>query len=218
MRGQDDGALATHASNQLAELGGLFRVQPDGGFVEDQHLGVVQQGLRQADALPVAFGQRPYVHAGDRTEGEFLHDAVDAVGPIRAAQALQLADEVEIAADFHLGIQGNVLRHVAQPTADGEGLAQHAVAGHLGRARCGRQDAGQNAHGRRFAGPVRPEQSDDLAGGDGETHVRNGAEGPVQFGQAGGFDHGERVLDSAMRNPRLEDEALQEYRGPRRRV
>ena len=105
VRGQDDGAPAAHAGNQSAELGRLFRVEADGGFVEDQHLRVVQQSLGQADALPVALGQRPDVHAGDRPEGEFLHDAVDAPRPLGAAQALQFADEAEISADFHLGIQ-----------------------------------------------------------------------------------------------------------------
>src|SRR5206468_459798 len=88
--------------------------------------------------------------------------------------ALQAGHEGEVRLHPEVGVEGGVLREVADRTAADEGLADHVVARdpHLPRGR--REDARQDAHGRRLAGPVGPEEADDLAGGDAERDPRHG--------------------------------------------
>ena len=45
------------ALDQLAGLDDLLGVEAGGRLVEDQHVGVVQDGLGEADALAVALGE-----------------------------------------------------------------------------------------------------------------------------------------------------------------
>ena len=57
VRAEDDRVVAGEAADQIARLDDLLRVEAGGRLVEDQHLGVVDDRLRQADALPVALRQ-----------------------------------------------------------------------------------------------------------------------------------------------------------------
>ncbi len=57
----------------------LLGVEPGGGFVENQNVRVVNDGLRQSDALPVAFGQFAdefCAHVGDGAAFGHFGDAV----------------------------------------------------------------------------------------------------------------------------------------------
>ena len=54
VRAQDDRVVAAELLDQPARLDDLLRVEAGGRLVEDQHLGVVEQRLREADPLPVA--------------------------------------------------------------------------------------------------------------------------------------------------------------------
>ena len=56
--GQDHAVGARQLADQRADLADLVRVEPDGRLVEDDHVGVVDDRLRDADALLVALGQR----------------------------------------------------------------------------------------------------------------------------------------------------------------
>ena len=46
-----------HAADQVAHRMFLVGIQPVGGLVQDQHFGIVQDRLRQADAAAKALGQ-----------------------------------------------------------------------------------------------------------------------------------------------------------------
>ena len=55
---EDDGLLDGHVLDQVAHLVLLVRVEAVRRLVEDQHRRVVQERLREADALLVALGER----------------------------------------------------------------------------------------------------------------------------------------------------------------
>ena len=150
----------------------------------------MQQRLGQTDPLAVAFGQGSDVARGQPAEVKLFNDCGDAGGAGVAAQALHLADKIEKAANRHFRVQRDVLRHIAQPPADLERVAQNIIAGQLGRTRGRGQDAGQHPHGRRLARPVRTQQADDFAVLNGKTDLGDGANRPVALGQLGGDNHG----------------------------
>ncbi len=55
MSAEDDGVIAREAGDQLARLDNLFGIETGSRLIEDQNIGVVEDGLRQSDALAIAF-------------------------------------------------------------------------------------------------------------------------------------------------------------------
>jgi len=59
VRAQNDRVVAGKALDQIPGFVDLFGIEARGRFVENQHIRVVNDGLRQADALAVALGKLP---------------------------------------------------------------------------------------------------------------------------------------------------------------
>ena len=78
VRAQHDRVVAGEAANQIARLDDLLRVEAGGRLVEDQHVRVVDDRLRQADALPVALRELAAVPVGHVGDARALHHRVDA--------------------------------------------------------------------------------------------------------------------------------------------
>ena len=56
MGGQQNRMTFAEVLDELAHLPNLHRIETDGGFVENQQIGLGQQRVRQPDALTKAFG------------------------------------------------------------------------------------------------------------------------------------------------------------------
>jgi hypothetical protein len=54
---ENDGVIARKAFDQISSLIDLLRVQSGRGLIKNEDIRVVNNGLRQADALPVTFGE-----------------------------------------------------------------------------------------------------------------------------------------------------------------
>ena len=78
---KDDRLLLPELADQVAHLVLLVRIEAVGGLVHDQHLGIVDQRLREAGAVPVALGKRVDRLVQHRLEEAQLHYAVHA--PLR---------------------------------------------------------------------------------------------------------------------------------------
>ncbi len=55
MGAENDGMVAGQALDQVAGFVDLFGIEARRGFVKNQHVGVVDDGLRQTDPLAIAF-------------------------------------------------------------------------------------------------------------------------------------------------------------------
>ena len=146
----------------VAGLDDLLGIEAGGGLVEDQHVGIVDDGLREADALPVAFRKLADQLVADIADGAALHDFVDAARRDRSADALELADEVEVLADLHFRVERRRFGQVADALLHLHRLLHDVEAGDIAVPAVGRQEAGENAHGGGFPGAVRAEEADDL--------------------------------------------------------
>src|SRR4029077_7091359 len=80
------------------------------------------------------------------------------------------------------------LRQVADAAPNLERFREDVEAGDARRAGRGADVAGENAHGRRFAGSVRAQEPQYLAGWDRERHVLDGRPLAVVLGEALDFD------------------------------
>ena len=57
VRAEDDRVIAGQLLDELPRFDDLLRIESGGRLVEDQDIGIVNERLRQTDALPVAFRQ-----------------------------------------------------------------------------------------------------------------------------------------------------------------
>ena len=155
--------IAGEGLQQFADFDDLLGVETAGGLVEDQDVGVVDDGLGDADALAVAFGQLADQLGADVAEGAAPDDLVGAALDVGAGDALELADEGEVLDDLHLGVEGRGFGEVADALLDLLRVLQHVEAGDGGLAGGGREEAGEDAHRGGFPGAVGAEEADDLA-------------------------------------------------------
>src|SRR5439155_9298867 len=170
--GEEDGhALGAEPADELADLAHLLGVEADGGLVEDEELGLVEEGLREGETL---------THAG-RVGAHF---AVD-----RGAEAGDLEGFVEVSFGEGLAtgeregleiVDAGHVRHEAGALDDRADAAQeraagaHALAEEERAAAGGVDEAEDHAQGGGLAGAVRAEQAEDGAGRDLESEVVHG--------------------------------------------
>src|SRR5207245_11622194 len=100
-------------------------------------------------------------------------------------------NEAEVRPARHGAVGWEVRGQVADPLAHLARIAEDVVAGHARAPARGRHEAGEDPHGRRFAGAVGPEEADDVARRNAGRHVADGGERAVILGELLDFDHTE---------------------------
>ena len=145
--------------------------------------------IGEADPLAVSLREPPDdFHLHFAKAAELKHVADPVVHP-PARHALERGAVAEKLMDAHVRVERNIFRQVADMLAGPEGFAEDIAASHLGLARCWRKEPRQHAHRGAFSGPVRPEESDDLAFAHLEINRIHCRGGPVAFGELFDFDH-----------------------------
>jgi hypothetical protein len=175
--------------DQVAHLDDLHGVEASRGFVEDQELRVVDDRLGEADALTKAVRQRIDRIVRDLVQRRDVEDLAEPALQVHTGHAAELARELEIVHDRHLGVERGVLRQEADALADlvrrGDGVdaADFDRAG--ARSKIGREDA----KGGRLAGTVQAEKADGFAVSDLERDRSQGAFTAVELREFGCSNH-----------------------------
>src|SRR6185295_9136289 len=174
---------------ELTGFDDLLGVQAGGGLVEDEDVGVVNERLRQADTLPIAFRELRAEPVGHVVDARLLHDELDALAPVGRRDALDLRDERQVLDDAHVGIERRRLRKVAGPPFGLDRLVED-VEPCDNRFSFGRRHvAGEDAHGRRLPGAVRAEEAEDFAALDPEADVVDRGDAAIAFREVLNLDH-----------------------------
>ena len=166
-----------------------FGIETGGRLVEDQDVRIVDDRLRQADALPVAFRQlraQSVRHVGD---SDARHHLPDSLAPPGGRHALDPRHEIQILFDRHVGIERRGFRQVAGPALGFDRLLEHVEPGDHGLAIGRRHVAGQNPHRRRLAGAVRAQEAEDFAALDAKADVVDGGDPAVLLGEVLDLNH-----------------------------
>ena len=124
MGAENDGMVAGQAFDQVAGFVDLFGVEAGGGLVKNQYVGIVNDGLRQADPLPIPFGelaQKLVLHVGHKATVTHI---VDALFKLRAGEALELAHEPQIFGRLHLGVERRSFGQIPDSLFDFEGCSR----------------------------------------------------------------------------------------------
>ena len=135
-----DDLVLRHRADQRAHLVLLVRIEAVGRLVEDQHLRVVQQRLRQADAALEALRQRLDDLLEHARQAEARDDVVEPRAAPLAGQAAHVGDEFEEGAHRHFAVARRAFGQVAHAGLGRErlGLARRGRR----RARCRRSARG----------------------------------------------------------------------------
>src|SRR5512145_1226377 len=111
-----------------------------------------------------------------------LDHPIEPLGERGWVEPADLGGKRQVFANAHVVIKGRTLRQVAEHPTYPDRVVEHGVPVHLRRSRRGRDEARQNAHRGRFAGPVGTEKADDLAALDLEVYFVQGSNGPKLLG------------------------------------
>ena len=144
----------------------LRDVEAGGRLVQEEHRWSRDQRCRDVEAPAHAAGvgaQRTVRGAGEVEPPEEL------VGPRQDLGSRHLrehADHPKVLPAGQVGVDGRVLAGQADPPAHGVGLFDDVVAEDLRPAAVGKEHRRQDPYGRRLAGPVRTQESEDGSLGD----------------------------------------------------
>ncbi len=180
--------LTREVDHQLPEHIPCHRIDPGGGFVEDQHFRAMDDRHRQRQTLTDAQrqgGRQGVFHfAEHETLAHFRHPP----GDLAVRNMKQAGVQFEVLPDGQFAIERESLRHIAHPLAGGDIFRVDRLAEQPGFAFAGGQQAGEHLHGGGFAAAVGAEEAEDFTAGDAEVNVVDGDEVAKAHGQPTGFD------------------------------
>ena len=169
--GDDDDAVTGEVADELANVVFLVGVEAVGGFVENQHFGVMNDRLGQADAALESFGERVDGLVTDLRQFDFADHLGDTLLLLLPGEAPHLGDEVEKLQHRHVRVAGSAFRQVAD-----QGLHRHWIAADIvsmdgDGAGGGTEEAGDDLHGGGFARAVGAEKAEDFTLFHRETQI-----------------------------------------------
>ena len=182
-RHQHGAALAGEIPHEVAQPGDALRVEPVGRLVEDEDVGIADQGRGQFQALAHAHGEAADLALGVTGQPDEPEDLVGALlvvatGAGRHAQVgTGAARRVEAGRLQHGTDTGRGVRQVLV-VAPGDGRGPGG----------GMHEAEQHAQGRRLARAVGSEEAGDASGLDGERQVVDGPHRPEGLGESPDLD------------------------------
>ena len=164
----DDGLACGHLVDELTHLVFLVGVQPVGRLIENEHLGIVEDGLRQPHPATIAFRERVDGLFQDRFQVQQTEDLVQPRPAVGSRQFTRVGDEFQERPGVHFRVTGRTLGQVADPALGRGGLGFDVKAADPGAAGRGGQKTGDDPHRRRLARAVGPEETQYLA----RTHLK----------------------------------------------
>jgi hypothetical protein len=163
-REQDGLALDEQAFQAIPDQMAGLRVEPGGGLVEEQELGIVDQGTCQRKAPLHPAGQGRNSGVGAAFQPRKLEQRRDARGDGLAIEPEVAAVHEEILVDAEVGIEAVRLRHDADADARFPRTTRDRLAEQLDIAGVGGGQSQRKPQGRGLAGAIRTEQAKAFSG------------------------------------------------------
>jgi hypothetical protein len=192
-------------AHDLVQSDPALRVEPGRRLVEEQHGRAVHDRARDHQPLRHPAGECIDRLARDVREREPLEQRLGLHGGIGGAHPEVAAVEEKVLADAEAAVEGVVLGDDADELACERGPRDDVGARHPRTPLAGEHPGRQHSCRRGLAGPVGPEQAEDLAAPDGEIEAGDGNGAPcVHLRQAGRPDRlvaSGRGLGQAVERP-----------------
>ena len=157
---QADALVVAEVAHELEHLVAPLRVHAVGRLVEEQQIGIVDERLRQLDALLHAGRVGLDVAVARLAEADVVEDLVRALHRVDRRQPGELAAVGDKRHGVHAGDVRVALRHVADARADRQRRLRHVHVEHGHPPLVRLDEAEQRLEHRALAGAVGPEQAD----------------------------------------------------------
>ncbi len=172
----------------------LFRIESRRGLVENEDVGIMDQGLSETDSLTVTLGKLVDELLPNVRDLTPLDDRFDAPVYSRATESFDAGHELQVIEDRHLGIKRRCFRQIADPALDVERRLEDVETRYRRRAFCGWYEACEDSHGGGFACSVWSQESQDLPLANLEAHVVDGLNPSKRLRNAFDFNQVETPL------------------------
>ena len=196
MGGEEDGGLLgfVEVLDVGPELVAALRIEAEGGFVEEEDFGGVQEAAGDFEAALHSAGEGFDVGILALPEFEELEQVLGALGAELAGDVVEDSVEVHVFVRGLLVVEAGILEDDAETLA-GLLLADGRVeAVELDAAAGGTEQGGEHLDCGGFAGSVGAEEGEDFALGDVEGDVVDGEEIAEFFGEVVDVNHGGVIL------------------------
>ena len=154
--GNEDGVVLAEALDEATDGANLIWVESVGGLVEDEELGVVNEGIGDSDALAKAFREGVDHLAADLLEAAFVEDIFQPPAQVVAVETFEFSTEGEVFLHPHVGVERDGFGEVSDFPACLERVALDVESGDGGAAFGRREKAGEHPDGGRFASSIWP--------------------------------------------------------------
>ena len=192
------GPIGADAVDEGPELLAGEGIDAGGRLIEDEEVGVVDQGTTQAYLLLHSAGELAGGAVGERPQARGVKQGADAAGTLSVGHAEEPGEEVDVLEDAELEVEvlAQTLGHEGDARAGGVtvGGLGHVAAEDVYRAGLNLLRAGDQAHERGLADAVGADQADHTAGGDVEVEGVKRAGGPISVRDATDRCHRRRVM------------------------
>ena len=164
-RWHEDGGAAAHPGDYVEDVTPSGGVEGARGLVQDQDVGFVDEGLRQAQPLAHPAGVSTDAAFGRGSQHGLLEGLVDSGLEVLTLNAEQSPDKLEELASGHPVVKPGVLVEMAYSPSEREAAVLDVVAEDEGLPSGGCVKGGQQADRRRLPGSVGTQEAEDGAGG-----------------------------------------------------
>ena len=164
-------------------------IQARRGLVEDEHRGIMDERLGQAEPLLHPLGEPVDVIVSLVGQVEQVEHFADDLLAVRTGDLVGDGEEVEELPDFHAVVDAEIVGHEADDPPDRHRLGGDRVARDAPLAERRPQQGGQESDRGALAGAVGPDEAEDLALTDGEAQVVDGDEITVILREVDHLDH-----------------------------
>jgi len=162
--------IFVHLLDELLKEFGVDRVKAGKGFIEDDEIGIVDDGDEELDFLLHTLGKFFAFLPGYPRKFNLFEPVVDVFGEAGLRHAFEEGDIFEKFADAHFSVEASFFGEVADAVFVVEGVAAEDG----DRSRIGIDDRHDHADGGAFARAVGAEEATERTGGDGELEVAHG--------------------------------------------
>ena len=188
VRGQQHPATAADVADEGAQLPGLGRVEPCRGFVQDHHLGFVNERLGDAHPLRHALGEPAAETCAESPQVELPFDPLPGAACRFALHAPQSCGEIEVLVHGEIGVERRALRQQAEVTLGLAGVAVQIDSQDLHPAAGGAQGTAQQRQRGGFSGAVDAQQAEYLPAAQDQVEPFETLIAPVAAPQVAGLE------------------------------
>jgi hypothetical protein len=161
---EDRPALIPQFEDERTDIAASERIEAGHRFVQEDHFRIVEQRLRNADALDHPLRKLAKLETPLGAETDAIEQRRDALSPVGAPVAKQFAEVAEEFLRRQVVVKGRVLGKVADPVPDGE--IAHRTAENLGTSRGRINQLHQQLQRRRLSCPIGAEKAEHFAAVD----------------------------------------------------